>query len=216
MAEIKVQKKGPSAWLWILGLVAAAVVVMVLANTWNDHDPDAIATGPVAAVPPPDTAPTTGVREPAPAAVAAFLAFTDGPAAAAGSPAGPAHEYAADGIRRLTQALRAVIEPRNDGRDAVRDQFAAFQAKADRIQADPQAMQHAEQVRDVFMSAADLMSAAQTDRWPQAAELREQIVEVRSAGGAMNAERPLLDQTAVVERFFDRAAVVVRTMSERD
>jgi hypothetical protein len=212
MAEINVQRKKPAGWLWLLGIAAVVLFVLALGGLWDRDDVDTVAA-PVAAVPPPEVAPTTGIREPAPAEVAAFLVFTD---ASVGSPAGPAHEYAADGIRRLAAALNAVIEQQHLAGIAVRDQLAAFRAKADRIQADPQAMQHAEGVREVFTSAADLMSAAQKERWAQETDLRDRVSEVHSAATAVDGRRPLLEQTAAVDAFFDRAAVVVRSMSSAD
>jgi hypothetical protein len=212
MAEINVERKGPSGWLWILGILAAVGFVWVLvAMSRSDNFDETTAAAPeaVPAAPVRDVAPTTGVADARAPEVAAFLTFTEAPG---GSPTGPAHDYAADGIRRLTGALNAVIEKGTVAGNAVQDQFKAFQTKADRIQADPQATGHADQVRDVFTSAASLMSAVQEDKWPDAADLKTRIAEARRAAEDIEAERSLLDQTAKVKAFFNRAAAALRAM----
>ncbi len=213
MAEIHIQRKGPGAWPWILGIVGAVVLVWIVLGM-NGNEPDAVNTSAPASAPPPpaspDVAPTSGSGAAPPADVAAFLTFTEAPA---GSPVGPSHEYAADGIRRLSRALNAIIEEQTVGGTDVRDQFAKFQAAADRIQSDPEGMRHADRVRAVFTSAAELMTALQRDRWPEAKDLQEQIAEVRSAAERVEANRPLLDQTTAIKTFFDRAADAIRTMA---
>lgn len=214
MAEIHVQPRRSPAWLWILAAVAGVFVIWALAGWW-DRDSSAMSATPartgVPAVSDPNGVPDSGIGEVPPPAVAALLMFANAPA---DSPAAPAHEYAADGIRRLTQALKVVIEKESVAGAPVRERFGAFQAKADRIQADPSATTHAGQVRDVFTEAGALMSEVQQDRWPDRTALETDIAEVRSAGAAIDAARPLLDQTAGLEAYFDRAADAVKMMAE--
>ena len=211
MAKINVQPKEPSPWLWLIGTLAAIGVVALIVALSRDRDTAAL---PGAAVlpsaPSPNLAATSGIDAPPPA-IAAFLTFAE---TSIGSPAGPAHEYAADGIRRLTQAMNAIAQ-QPVAESAIREQLAGFRDKADRIQADPKATGHADQVRDVFTSASDLMSAVQKNRWPDSADLRSQIAEIRAAGTAIDPDRPLLDQTAKLDAFFDRAAGALRAMSAK-
>ncbi len=211
MAEINVQRKDPGAWPWILGVLALVLVGWaVIAMMDRDRDdPEVAETG--RATPPSEPTPAATTGSTIPAAVAAFLTFAEAPT---GSQVGVGHEYAADGIRRLTAALKAVVDNGPD-RPRARERFAEFQQKADRIQGDPQSLGHAGQVRDVFTSAAVAISALQEDRWPDASELQNQIAQVQTAAERVDADRPLLDQTSAVKTFFDRAAVVVRAMADR-
>ncbi len=211
MAEINVQRKGPGAWPWIIGVLTLVLVGWaVIAMMDRDRDdPEAAATG--RAIPPNEPAPVTTAGSATPAAVAEFVTFAEAPAS---SQAGVGHEYAADGIRRLTAALRAIVEDGPD-RPRARERFAEFQQKADRIQDDPQSLGHARQVRDVFTSAADAISALQEARWPDASDLQNHITRVRTAAERVDANRPLLDQTSAVKTFFDLAAVIVRDMADR-
>ena len=211
MAEIRVQRKGPSGWLWMLGFVATVVLVWVLVATFPADDSIPATTQRAGEAPStvPETAPTSGISGAPLPAVAEFLTFKDAPV---GSPVGPAHEYTADGIRRLTRALDAVIETETVAGSAIRDRLTDWRAKAGRIQADPQAVGHANQVRDVFTGAADLLSAVQQDRWPNSAHLKASIDETRQAAAAIDASRPLLDQTDKVKAFFDRAGATFVAM----
>ena len=213
MAEIHLQRKTPRVWPAMLAALALVALVWTLAAVWAvDEDergqPDEVAQS----LPPvPEIALTSGVT-PTPPEVAAFLTFSE---TSAGEPSGPAHDYAAAGMRRLSAALETIA--RNEGvtGENVRQRLHAFRRTAERIQADPAATAHSNRVRDAFMNAANLMAAMQQDHWPNAAEMRSALEEVRTAAGAIEPNRPLLDQVSDVGAFFDRAAVVVREMGER-
>lgn len=211
MAEIKVQRRGPSAWLWVVDILALAVVIWAIVGS-RDRDSQAVTVVRTPATPSiPQPAGTTGVAPPA--AVAAYLTFVEVPGH---SIVGVDHAYAADGIRRLTGALNAVIEQGGRGnRTSVQEQLAAFRQKADRIQSDPRSMSHSDQVRDVFTNAAGLMAALQSERWPSADGLQREIADVKTAAESVQADRPLLDQSSAVKTFFERAAAVLRVMTDQ-
>ena len=208
MAEIHVQRKNPGAWVWIVGILALLLVLWAAAALRDDNETQTA----VVTLPGTDEAATTrpsATGDAPSAAVAAFLTFADAP-----PDAGATHEYSADGIRRLTAALSAIV---GDGPETsrMREEFADFRQKADRIQADPQAMRHANQVRDVFTSAAAVMSTIQQDRWSGSAGMTDDIRQVQSAAEAVKGDRPLLEQTREVTAFFDEAADVIGLMSRR-
>lgn len=198
MAEITVQRKGPGGWGWLIGVLALVLVGWAVVAMMNRDDEVKTALVPSTVRPAdPSPAATAGDAAPAPA-VAAFLTFADAPAGAAESaPVGLGHDYAADGIRRLTAALEEVVDDAPDVAP-VRKQFTELQEKADRIQSDPRSLTHADQ-----------------DRWPDARDLEDQLKQVRMAAARVDAARPLLDQAAAVKGFFDRAAGVVRVMAQR-
>lgn len=47
MADINVERKGPSVWPWILGLLAAALLLWVLVEMLGDRDPEVVRDAPV-------------------------------------------------------------------------------------------------------------------------------------------------------------------------
>lgn len=212
MAEIHVQRKRPSLWPGIVAALAIVLLTWVLAETWGNDDEQRVDEA-VVSVPsaPDDIAPTSGASPSPPAEVAAFLTFT---AMADGPETGPAHDYTAAGIHRLSSALDAIARDKKVGGQNVRDRLQAFRRTAQRIQSNPEATAHSNQVRDVFMSAANLMTAMQQDRWPDDADMRSALEEARTAAGALNRDRPLLEQLSAVRQFFDRAAIVLREMVE--
>jgi hypothetical protein len=211
MAEIHLQRKKPSIWPSLLAALAMVLLVWLVAETWvgdDDERLDEAVSVPAA----PEIAATSGTSPAPPADVAAFMTF----AANSEAPAtGPAHDYTAAGIRRLSAALDAMTrEKRIDGEN-VRERLQAFRRMAEQIQSNPEAAAHANQVREVFMSAANLMSAMQQDRWSDAADIRSAVENVRTAAGAIAADRPLLEQASDVRRFFDRAATALREMVQQ-
>jgi hypothetical protein len=211
MAEINVQRKNASLWLGMIAAIAVVLLAWVLAETWAVDDDGRERAG-EAVQSAPETAPTSGVTRAPRAEVAAFLTFTetsDGPAT------GPAHDFTAAGIRRLSTALDGIAKEEQVGGRNVRERLQAFRQIAERIQADPGARDHADRVRAAFMSAANVMAAMQQDRWPDAADMRNDVQQVRTAAGALDAGRPLLEQLPEVRECFERSAVVVRAMAER-
>jgi hypothetical protein len=59
------------------------------------------------------------------------------------------------------------------------------------------------------------MSSLQRQRWPDAEGLRKQLAEVTAAADAIQASRPLLDQTAALRTFFGRASDAVQEMANQ-
>lgn len=124
--------------------------------------------------------------------------------------AGLGHEYASTGIQRLSVALTALAK-----RDGISDQDieqkrALLQNRAQAIQTDPQSLRHADKVREAFIAASDLMAAIQQKSFPN---LSAQMAQARQAAEAISNKEKLLEQTAKVETFFQRANDALQAMA---
>ena len=140
------------------------------------------------------------VEEPVVATGTAVAATTDTSAAAAGfsqwlttaAEPGQEHEYTANGLRHLAAAI--------DSRMMITDTTGArtneLRQVADAIQRDPTASTHAQSVNRAFTTAATLIS-----------ELPGQTAgnNLTNAANAVDPNRPLLEQTDAVRRFFETA-----------
>lgn len=189
MTEIKIEKRS-SPWPWILGVLAVALVAWVAfaAMRGDDADPQYAAVIDEGL---PDATGTTGT---VPAAVDELSAFAAGPD---DMTPGRDHEYTAEGIRRLSAALNAVVE--HNGNDAEsRSRFDRFRQSAERLERDPQSGQHAGTVRDVFTSAVDVMESSRVDAGD--------VSRLRQTASSISADEPLLDQADAVKRFFSQSA----------
>lgn len=135
-------------------------------------------------------------EEPAAAAIAgaaapveSFLAFAEGRGAA---PVGLAHEYAAQGIVKLSAALEALSgDP---------DRLADFRLQADRLQRDTASLEHADIAREVLTSAASMLGRITGN----------DLADVRAAAETIDPDRPLLPQADAVRHFFRSAAGAMR------
>ena len=87
---------------------------------------------------------------------------------------------------------------------------SALDTSADRLQTEPQSLEHANVVRAAFASAAQLLQNAQRRSFPIASA---QVGLVRKAADIVSKERPPLEHCAEVNRFFMSAADNVRAMS---
>lgn len=207
MADIDVVRKGRSVWPWLIA-IALVVVALFWMNRDRYGDRIDVASTPTEAVPASPVGTSGGAA--LPAAVSAFVAFADTRPPA---DVGLTHTYTSTGIDRLTTALEAVTAPAAEREDSLARQLAAFREQASRLQADPASRDHANIVRDVFTSAVDVMAAVQQRHLSNASAVRGQIDELRQSAEAVDAATPLLDQTARVTAFFDRAADTLEAMA---
>jgi hypothetical protein len=118
-------------------------------------------------------------------------------------PFGLKHEYTAEGIRKLATALEAlakqhptVAEPRLAG---------DFRASADRLEQDPTSTDHADIVRRVFISAAEIIDGLDETEGKTLRELAETI----------DPNRPLLEQQSAVRMFFRQSAEAIERHSDQ-
>jgi hypothetical protein len=123
---------------------------------------------------------------------------------------GPQHEYTSTGITRLRAAL-AELASRTELRDQnVEQKLNLLTQRAEMLRSDPTSLKHADQTRQAFIAAAELMATIQQQRHPA---LSNQVAQVRQTAEAINAEQKLLDQTGKVETFFQRASDALQAMA---
>jgi hypothetical protein len=202
MTEIRLEQRTPPIWPWLVVGVAAliAIVWWGLAGTREvseDLASTTAATTPMS--PPPDPFATS-------APVNEYLTFVSQSRVEPGLE----HNYTAAGVRKLTAALAALTRDDAD----LRDELESLRQQADALQADSRALTHSEHARDIFTSAAALMTQIQQKRAADAAAVRDQIGKVRDAAVAVREDRRLLDQKAEVERFFQTAAEAVSALDQ--
>jgi len=222
MAEqVHVERRRP-VWPWLL--LALLVLALFLLFMWyrgTPHDdevlvpidPTAQEEGMMDSAPQTAQAPAEEpaiIEEvPAPAEVAGFVRFTQETRAQA---AGLTHDYTADGLRQLAAALDAMSRTQAglpSAADASKH-IAAVREWADAMQRDPQSLEHADQARAAFVAAAHAMEILQS-----ASPGAEQAVQaVRASAEEIDAERPMLEQAAQIEAFFDRSAEALRSLTQ--
>jgi hypothetical protein len=209
MAEIHVERKGSRSWLWLLIGLAILLLLIAWLLWWRrDPTPDVLGGavgGVVAGGMAGDTAGGTAAATGTGTAVANFLSYAQQGQA---RQAGPAHEYTAEGVRRLAAAI-GELSQRNAG-TTLNAELDAVRAQADSLQRNPSSTEHARYARESFRAAAALMRTVQQQHYPNA---EDQVAQVRRAAEELRVDRPLLDQAANVQRFFDQSAAALRTMS---
>lgn len=209
MAEINIERQERSIWPWIIGLLVLALLAWWLLRMRGDGNDHMVADTSMGAVA--DTIPGAGAdtRAMMPAAVNEFLRFAEGPRAA--QAADTTHSYTAEGIRRLAAALDELAVRDTVGRVSLNVRIAALRERADALQRDWSSTKHAGHTRVAFDSAAALIESMQQQRFPN---LGSEAASVRQAATNVKPDGMLLEQTAEVKQFFDRAASAVRAMAD--
>lgn len=203
MAELHIERKDRSIWPWVIGVLLLLALLWFVFGRGNRND--VVATDTAAPVVALDAnAANTGTT---PAAVTEFARYT-GDTVANG--ANLAHDYTAEGLRRLADAIEAVAVGGSATGVDIQQRTAEIRQRADAMQRDPNSTEHALQAREAFLLASGTMRQMQEARF---SGLAGAVGELNGAATAIQAERRLLDQTSEVRRFFERAAAVLGEMS---
>lgn len=189
------RRRGIWAWgiAWALAL-ASVIYIWSVFDRDQHADASAVAAG----------TETRDLRR-----VDAYRAFVASPGV---SPA-PSHEYTARGIEHLAEAIRAIDESNSVGGDTLVEELKTFQQKADELRANPSARDHADIVKYVFSSAADMLAHLQRTRRIESADLQARISALGELARDVDASEPLLRQQKRVRQFFEGSADALHSLT---
>lgn len=205
MAEEHVeQRKWPGLWLKILAFVVIGLLMWAVWQFFKEGTKTAR-----------DGTPDTTVAVPAvivdvPAQVSDFASFIrDNPAQEAMT---LEHDYTSDGIRRLANALAAIVDQHDITDPDIKDKLDLLREHADRLQKDHHSTQHADTVRDAFILATGLIASIERQIEP---DMKDGVSEVRRAAEAIDPDKLVLDQKAEVETFFKETSRLLNEMAHQ-
>lgn len=206
MTEIRIERKDRSIWPWVLGALALLLVLWVV---FDQDDTDEVMT---AAVTDSAAVEDTAFSDARPAAVTTFIEFANRPDAATAQ--GLEHEYSADGIDRLADAIESVGGASGPASEGLSTELEYIRARADSLRMSEVGSEgHAGLVRSAFQSAATAFGSMPLERYP---DLENQISGIGNAADAIDARTLLLEQKAEVRAFFSEAAEALEGMRPRD
>jgi phenylalanyl-tRNA synthetase alpha subunit len=195
MARIDIERKRSPVWPWILGVILVVVLVWILIDT-NEREET--------------TDVTTVVTEPGEESgitsdeVQTFLNTI-----ADTSALGMQHEYTSNTIQQMSDALEYIAD--NSKADVeIQSTVAELNTKADNITRDPESTEHADKIKDAFVTTSDLISQLQESIYP---DLNQEAQDVEQAAQNVNGEELTLSQKDEIHTFFQETAQVVRAMS---
>ena len=136
-----------------------------------------------------------------------FVALHEGTAHADRS-----HDYTADALRRLAAALSALLQLELETGASQRMQVESIYRRAGDLQRDSASLEHAELARGAFTTAERVSRWLQERNAPAAAV---PVNELRTAASDLDPTVPLLQQISRVERCFDQAGEVLRSLTPR-
>lgn len=152
-----------------------------------------------------DSSPTL---EPVVHAVNALSAFTLEQSATRGPDFND--QYAIDGLRLLATAVHALIVRDSLVRDVHATVLQQIRAEADRLDRNAGSASPMTTTRAAFISAAAVVTTVQRRKYPH---LEHATAKLRDAARSIRLNRPLRQQSAEVEAFFERASDAVQGMA---
>lgn len=211
MADINVERKGPSVWPWIIGLIVLALLIWLLTELFSDDADtaavvtDPVATEPMATTPPTDPTMTAAAgMENLPAEVQTYLTSCT---EQGGTPAGDMaaeHQFTVSCFEQLHAAMNAVSTTQATTRADATAPLETMHSSVQQLQAsDPSATNHSNLTRDAATSAAN---AFQAIRGGTAGTVQQ------SAEG-IQADTQLLQQRDAVHNFFREAGNELRSLA---
>ncbi len=218
MAELHVQEKERSVWPWILGAVIVLALLFYLiwgrgdgtnVGMMDDNDSTMVSQAP-------NSDPNSAMMGSASgtvagSAVSEYLQFVDARPSRASN---RAHDYTADGLRKLSDAISEIVSGDSVGGVALQPRINEIRERADGMQQNANATEHAMQTREAFAVAASLIGQMQdgprSTRNTTASDNRDALTD---AAMTIEPSRPLLDQTDRIEQFFSEAGNALRNMT---
>lgn len=146
--------------------------------------------------------------EPVVHAVNAFAAFTLEQAAARGNEFNDS--YATEGLRLLAAVVDALMLRDSLVRDGDASTPSQMRAEADRLERAAGLTSPAMPTRAAFIAAAEIVTVVQRKNYPH---LEQATARLRDAARSIRLNRPLREQSAEIESFFQRASDAVQGMT---
>ena len=214
MADIDVERKrGIPWWVWLLGLLALALLVWLIAEAMDGDEPEVVDAPVVAPVVAPE--PATPAAAGVPPVVTAYLEQCTEEAGAPTGEMGLQHQFTVDCLQQLRESLNATIAQEQVASTDVSRRLEAYSGAVQQLQqSDPEAMTHANLTRDAAGTAAQLMASMQTAWFAGNAQVESAVREVQQAAEGIREGVPMLDQRESVHTFFREAGDAVRMMAE--
>lgn len=213
MAEIKVERKDSNSnpiWPWIVGILLLLLIVWGLVEFFQTDEPEFRATREVVApVEETESRPESMQMSERPSQpVNSFISFVE---EGEESPEmGLHHNYTSEGIERLSLALAALADEEAPDDVEISQKKESMQQSADRIQQDPESLQHANIIKETFMEATALMESIQQHSFPDS---ESEVEDVRSAAEDLEVDTPTLEQEEKVKDFFRNASDALQAMN---
>lgn len=145
-----------------------------------------------------------------PGAVQDYIKMARQPYSASGGDAKYDHDYTAERLRALGEALVALGDLLDGSNSDLRNSRTQLNQRADAIQADPKAETHADDARDAFLEATNAFRTL-VDRMDVS---RGDLSEVQRRAGAIDPDTLYLEQTEKAKSFFFSTADLVQSMFE--
>jgi hypothetical protein len=121
------------------------------------------------------------------------------------------HNYSSDSIRLLSAALSSLAREHNIKDPDIEQRVKSLEQYADRLQEDKRSTEHADLVRDAFISITDLITDLENRIH---SDQSQEIGQLRQAAQSIDPNQLLLKQKAQMQEFFTRASAVLQAMSQ--
>ena len=195
-------------YAWIIGLLLLVGLIWIVADTFDD-EPErevAVVETPILEEERVVNDAVTGVAAAGP--ISEFVAFTENDETTPDM--GLDHEYTSEGLLKLKAALDALAVEQGAGDANIQQKKQELQQAADKIQQDPQSLQHANTIKDAFVKASNLLETIQQKNFP---DLDDSVAEVKSAAESIDTSTQTLNQKDQVKKFFDEAGDALQEMA---
>jgi valyl-tRNA synthetase len=205
MAEIKVEKK-KNYWGYIIGAILAVAVVVwfLMADTDGAVEGDNVYQENNTVEDNPNALSNENSEGYESGAISEYLSFTD-----KSRDIGIDHEYTNEAITKLIQATREVSS--NTGVDINKELAAAMQ-KAEAITDDPMDTNHADKIKQAYLSITEVFANLQRSKFP---EMSNDVESLRSAAEAIDPAVLTLDQKEKVKAYLDEAGAILEKMNSK-
>lgn len=195
MAEINIEKKSGSKWIWIiLGLIILALLIWWLTRDNEDEEIENTTIEQVEETPAQENEINEGV--------AGYITYIEDK-----SRMGVDHEYTNNALIELMGAVESKAKEENVNIDA---EMQEIREQARELTQNPAATDHANIIKNTGEKIVDALKKVQEESYP---DLSTEVKDVRNALQGIKPNVQTLEQKEQINYFFDEAADALRKMS---
>jgi hypothetical protein len=212
MADIDIERKsGPPIWAWLLGLLALALLIWLIASMMGRDDSRVDSRDPAAVVAPAGET-TVGTVPPTLQQFRRDCAVEEGRRT---DDMGAQHEFTVRCFEQLAASMEEVSRG-HPGDPGIEQQVRAMREQAQQMrESDPESTEHSTWTRQAAESGATALESMQSRWYAQEGGLASGVADVRRSAEQIDGGALLLDQLTHLRSYFRRAGDVLEQMAQR-
>lgn len=206
MAEIRIQKKSNNFLPWLLGIAFLLLAGGLIFSSLNETPAEDNVVERMVPTTPTQTEDTKATIANRGEKLSSFAAFVENPTADMNLE----HDYSRKALKLMAGSIEELSENFDLKNEFVSEKTEVLRAKAAVLDNDPMSTNHADHLKQAFMSATQAMEVIQQNYLP---EMKAKVKSICEEAKSLEIEDLTLEQKGTVKDFFRNASSTLEEMA---